>query len=322
MLRVTLRSVAGLLLLVSCAALAAAADEKAEKSKRIAYDVKYGSAKDLAKVLGEHLKGVAEVEALPEASANVLLIRATPAAFGEVVKLLEVLDRRPRMVAVEVWVAEVLPGQKKDEPLDTKGLNGSADDVRAKVEELRRNGRIGELKRLELTAVENQPAHAFVGQNTPITLGIHVTATGLVSRNITYSPLGADVQFTPRVGPDNLVTLDLKVGDSYPYVGPDSPVLGYDENKAPVRAVAVVQAKGEAKVSVPSGQAVLVRGVTTTAKAMRWRTRPDRDEGAPAGRAATTAAKAKQLQTLVIVTARVLDGTPKEKEGAPPPPRP
>lgn len=297
MLRVALRSVVGLLLLVSGAALAAGTDEKAEKSKRIAYVVKYGSAKDLAKVLGEHLKGAAEVEALPEASANVLLIRATPAAFSEVVKLLEVLDRRPRLVAVEVWVAEVLPGEKKDEPLDTKPLNGPADAVRARVQELQRRGRIGELRRLELTSAESQPARAFLGENKPMVLGMRVTPTGLISRNMTYRAFGVDARLTPHVGPDNVVTLDFRLTSSRPHVGPDSPLLGEDENKAPVRMTEVVQTAADGKLSVPSGRAVVVQGVKTTGK------------GGP-------------HQTVVIVTARVLDGTEKDRTDEDAPLRP
>jgi hypothetical protein len=285
MLRVSLGRAAGVLALLSCAALATAADDKAaEKSKRIAYVVKYGSAKDLAKVLGEHLKGAAEVETLPEASANVLLIRATPAAFAEVVKLLEVLDRRPRMVAVEVWVADVLPGDKKAEPLDTKPLNGPADAVRAKVEGLRKQGRIGDFKRLELTTAEHQSARAHLGQTKPLLMGLSVTATGRTSRNIMYRNFGADVRVTPRVGPDNVIALELRVQDARPHVDLDAPVLGNDENKAPIRATETVLATAEGKVSVQSGQAVVVQGVRTTGK------------GGP-------------LQTLVIVTARVFDGT-------------
>ncbi|HZY84027.1 MAG TPA: secretin N-terminal domain-containing protein [Gemmataceae bacterium] len=298
MLRVILRSAVGLLVLLGCAAPAAAAEGKAaEKSKRIAYVVKYGSAKDLAKVLGEHLKGAADVETLPEASANVLLIRATPAAFGEVVKLLEVLDRRPRMVAVEVWVAEVLPADKKDEPLDTKALTGPADDVRAKVEQLRDKGRIGELKRLEMTTAENQPAHAFLGENKPLVLGMNVTARGRISRNLSYRAFGVDARLTPHVGPDNVVTLEFRLTSSRPHVGADSPLIGEDENKAPVRMTEIVQTAGDGKVSVPSGRAVVVQGVKTTGK------------GGP-------------HQTLVIVTARVLDGTERQKKDAEAPLRP
>jgi type II secretory pathway component GspD/PulD (secretin) len=300
MLRVTLGRAAGLLALLYCAALAAGADDKAaEKSKRIAYVVKYGSAKELAKVLGEHLKGTADVEALPEASANVLLIRATPAAFPEVVKLLEVLDRRPRLVAVEVWVAEVLPGDKKDGPLDTKALNGPAADVLAKAQALRNQGRIGDFKRLEVTTVESQSAHAHLGQTKPLVIGLSVTATGRTSRNIMYRNFGADVRVTPRVGPDNVVALELRLQDARPHVDLDAPVLGNDENKAPIRATETVLVTAEGTVSVASGQAAVVQNVKTTAKG-------------------------GQLQTLVIVTARVLDGTQADKrsEDAPPRPRP
>jgi hypothetical protein len=295
MLRVTLGRVAGVLILLGCAALAAAAEDKAaEKSKRLAYVVRYGSARDLAKVLGEHLKGAAEVEALPEASANVLLIRATPGAFPEVVKLLELLDRRPRLVAVEVWVAEVLPGDKKADAVDTKPLNGPADAVRAKVEELQRKGRIGELRRLELTGAENQPARAFLGENKPLVLGMTVTAGGRISRNLTYRPFGVDARLTPHVGPDNVVTLELRLSSSRPHVSADSPVIGEDENKAPVRMTETVQTAVDGKVSVPSGRAVVVQGVKTTGK------------GGP-------------HQTLVLVMARVLDGTeqPKKDEDTP-----
>jgi type II secretory pathway component GspD/PulD (secretin) len=298
MLRVTLRPVVGLLVLLGCAAPAAAAEDKAaDKAKRIAYVVKYGNAKDLAKVLGEHLKGAADVEALPEASANVLLIRSTPAAFAEVVKLLEVLDRRPRQLAVEVWVAEVLPGDKKDEPLDTKALNGPAADVLAKVQRLRTQGRVGDFKRLEVTTAENQPAHAHLGQTKPLVIGLSVTATGRTSRNITYRNFGTDVRVTPRVGSDDVVALELRVQDARPHVDLDAPVLGNDENKAPIRATETVLATAEGKVSVPSGQAVVVQAVKTTGKG-------------------------GQLQTLVIVTARVLDGTQKETKDEAAPPRP
>jgi hypothetical protein len=203
------------------------------------------------------------------------------------------------LVAVEVWVAEVMPGDKKAEALDTKSLNGPADEVLTRVEELRNKGRIGELKRLEVTTVENHLAHAHLGQTKPLVIGLSVTATGRTSRNIMYRNFGADVRVTPRVGPENVVALELRVQDARPHVDLDAPVLGNDENKAPIRATETTLATVEGKVSVPSGQAVVLHGVKTTGK------------GGP-------------LPTLVIVTARVLDGTQKEKkdEDAPPRPRP
>src|SRR4051812_48709515 len=47
--------------------------ESGSRNSRILYVVKYGSAKDLAGILGKHLKGDAEVQLLPDASSNCLL---------------------------------------------------------------------------------------------------------------------------------------------------------------------------------------------------------------------------------------------------------
>jgi type II secretory pathway component GspD/PulD (secretin) len=284
MSRITLLGLAGLLVLVSGAARAD------DNTKRIAYVVKHGSAADLAKALGAHFKGVAEIEALPGPSGNVLLIRSTPAAFEEVVKLLETLDRRPRVVAIEVVVAEVVAGRKvgdrEPEPLDLKELSGPADDVLARVEDLRKKGRLGEFKRLQLTAVENQPARTQIGENKPMVAGVHTTATGLVSRSIMYRTYGTDVRVTPRVGADNVVSLELSVQDARPHVAEDAPVLGQDEKNTPIRATAIVNSTVEGKVSVASGQAVVVQGVKATAKS-------------------------SQVQTLILVSARVVDGKAK-----------
>jgi hypothetical protein len=156
---------------------------------------------------------------------------------------------------------------------------------------------MGETKRLELTSAENQAARAFLGENKPMVLGMRRTPTGLVSRNLTYRSFGVDARLTPHVGPDNLVTLEFRLTSSRPHVGPDSPLIGEDENKAPVRMTEVIQTAADGKVSVPSGRAVVVQGVKTTGK------------GGP-------------HQTLVIVSARVLDGTEKDRKEEDAPLRP
>src|SRR4051812_47164735 len=143
------------------------ADDDA-KIKRIAYVVKHGSAKDLAKVLGSHLKGAAEVDVLPEPNSNVLLLRVAPAAFDEVIKTLELLDRRPRTVAVDVWIADVTVRKAdKDRPkeveIDEKELTGPADTVQAKLKALQRQGRLGSLKQVQLTVPENQAGSLMLG---------------------------------------------------------------------------------------------------------------------------------------------------------------
>src|SRR5258708_28085622 len=77
-------------------------DDDGAKNKRLLYLVKHGMAKDLAAVLGEHFKGVAEFQALPESTSNALLISAAPAALDEVVKVLDQLDRQRQTVSIEI----------------------------------------------------------------------------------------------------------------------------------------------------------------------------------------------------------------------------
>jgi hypothetical protein len=54
------------------------------KTKRIAYVVQSGSAKNLATLLAKHFKTDVEVQMGPDAAANVLLINTSAAVLGEV----------------------------------------------------------------------------------------------------------------------------------------------------------------------------------------------------------------------------------------------
>jgi type II secretory pathway component GspD/PulD (secretin) len=276
----------GLLAVVALVPAFSRADDDA-KTKRIAYIVKHGSAKDLAKVLGTHLKGVAEVDALPEPNSNVLLLRVDAKAFDEVVKTLELLDRRPRTVVVDVWVADV-PVRKADkdkpketeEAIDEKELTGPVDAVQAKLKALQRQGKLGTLKQVQLTVPENQQGSYTLGQTVPVVMGSHVTGTGIVTRNIMYRNVGTVLRLTPHVG-DKAVTLELVAEDMRLHFPEDGPAVGMDENKAPIRAAEMVLGKFEGKISVPAGQAVVAQGVKVTSKS-------------PA-------------QTLVVVSARVVE---------------
>jgi type II secretory pathway component GspD/PulD (secretin) len=236
------------------------------KAKRIVHVVKYGSAKDLAKALSAHFKGVAEVETLPEPNGNILLLRVDPAAFDEVVKLLGMLDRPPRTIAVDVWIADVPlgKGDKPKEEIDEKELTGTADAIEAKLRALQRKGQIESVKRIQMTALENQTASLLLGESKPYTVGVTVTGTGREARSIAYRSLGTQIKVTPRVGPDKVVTLELATDDSRLHVPEDAPAIGTGADGKPIRASSFLTAKFDGKVNVPSGQTVVVQGVKMT----------------------------------------------------------
>jgi type II secretory pathway component GspD/PulD (secretin) len=261
----------------------------AAQSQRLVWVVQHGSAKDLAAVLAKHFQDVIDVQALPDPSSNCLLIRAAPPTLGEVVKLLEQLDRRPQVVAVELLISEI-PERKStdgkplppDKELDGREFSGPAAEVVTKLEALRSKGLIGSLKRIQLTTVEGQAALSRVGESKPVVTGITATGTGKVSRMITYRNTGTEARVTPRVSPDKVITLDLVVEDARLYVPEDGITLGNDENGRPIIATEFLTSTLNTKLSLSSGQAVAAEGVKTTAKS-------------------------GQSQTLIVVTARVVE---------------
>src|SRR5262245_9802097 len=116
--------VAGLCLAGGSAAppsAASAAPEKAaevKKGKRSVYFVEHGSAKELAVALGKHFKADIEVHAVADGPKPCLLITCPPDSVREILALLHELDAPPRLVEVEVLIAEVVPkkgGGKPDE---------------------------------------------------------------------------------------------------------------------------------------------------------------------------------------------------------------
>jgi general secretion pathway protein D len=92
------------------------------------------------------------------------------------------------------------------------GLSGfvfsaSSDSFNLLIRALKTQGRIDILNRSHLTTLDNQQARVFVGQNFPIITGSNVTATGVISNSVTYTPVGVELIVTPRITPDGRVIM-------------------------------------------------------------------------------------------------------------------
>jgi type II secretory pathway component GspD/PulD (secretin) len=278
----TIARVVGCLLVALCATAAQAQKADDAKPRRLVHVVKHGDAKALAAALAKHFKGEVEVEVAP-GTGSLLLINAAPSAFDEVLKVLEQIDRRPQLVSVEVQVLTVAAakGEEKKE-LDPRELTGETKQVQAKVRELQKQGLVGETRLLQITAAENQPARVLVGEIKAFVVGVIVRPGGAVSRNINYRNTGTTLSVTPRNASDKGVTLELKAEDSRMHFPEDAPPVGNDEKGQPIRAPEFTSANVETKLAVPAGHTVAVEGVKTDAKA-----------GRP--------------QTVILVTARVIE---------------
>jgi uncharacterized protein (TIGR03067 family) len=235
--------------LVALAIMPATAQERpAAETKRGAYVVKYSPAKNLADILAKHFKGAAEIQAGPEGTSNCLLINSPPAVFDEVLKTLEQLDRRPRSVAVEVFVVE-LPMKKADDKEkrpEEKEFSGAIDDVAKRLDAMMKKGQVAGFKRIQLTTLEGQLGSLALNENKPFAMGDSTTV---------YRNVGTIIKVTPQVTADASVTLDLNVQDS----------RGRDSVDQPGKPEFVLTSLA-GKISVAPGKATLAKDAKVTSK--------------------------------------------------------
>jgi type II secretory pathway component GspD/PulD (secretin) len=249
-------------------AVPATAQERSAEQKRGAYVLKHGSAKELAPVLARYFKGNADIQTGPDGSGNCLLINAPPAVFDEILKTLDLLDRKAQSVAVEVFVIELPKKADDKEPrLDEKEFNGTLEEVAKNLDALRRKGQVAGVKRIQITAQEGQPASLTLGENKPFTTGASVTATGIATRSIAYRNTGTVVRVTPQVAADNTVTLDLRVEDSRMNTPEDGVAIGNDGKGNAIYATEFLLTSLNSKVSVASGKAVVAKDAGGSDKA-------------------------------------------------------
>jgi type II secretory pathway component GspD/PulD (secretin) len=262
---VSLRLLSSALVALTAVAAAGAQERAGAETKRGAYVVKHGAAQDLAGVLAKHFKGAAEIQAGPEGTSNCLLINAPPAVFGEVLKLLDQLDRQPQSVAVEVMELPAKKGDDKGKEPDEKDFSGTTDEVVKRLEALLRNGQVASFRRVQLTTLQGQPASLMLGENKPYVVGVMVTAKGIASKQLTYRNLGTQVKVTPQVAGDGSILLDLNLQDSRSRDSATATV-GKDEAGKPIPAAEFIVTSLTGKIRVASGKVVLAKDAKVTSK--------------------------------------------------------
>jgi type II secretory pathway component GspD/PulD (secretin) len=224
--------------------------------KRTVYEVRYGSAGELATVLAEHYAAESNFRAVAAASSNSLLLSAPPNVLDEVLRTLDQLDRRPRTFTVEVLFADGVNQPADAVALDAKALSGPADDVAARLDALKQQGRLTALRRIRLAATERQRASVNSGEEVAIVTPAQVFGGGRggpVAANINRRNVGTLVELLPRAAPDGIVLLDLKVEDSR--VVPDG---GGGDGGQSMPVLTLTTVKGT--VSIRAGQAAIATG--------------------------------------------------------------
>ena len=222
------------------------------------------------------------------------MISGPPAVLKEVVTLLQQVDRKARQIAVDVWVGVVFadgPAPKAvdagaakpkepDQQLDLREFTGPAAKVLSKLASLKASGRVGQWKHFQGTALENQVLSLHAALEKSFVTGMTVTATGLISKNSSRRQLGVGGEVTLVVSPEdsNSILVDFQFEQTR---AQDGKLLGIDKG-VPVHETHFLKASFKSKVTIPSGHAVAPQAVT---------------ESSAAGTG----------QTLVVITARVVE---------------
>jgi hypothetical protein len=225
-------------------------NDPAPSQKRTVYAIKHGSAANLAGALSAFFKGEVEVQAIvsPE---NCLLLSGKPAAIDEATAVLSRLDRRPRSLVIEVVIAEAA---KKSEAeagsgeLDVRTFTGPADSVLAKVQTLRTKGQLARVKRIRLSALENQTTFTHQMQTPDVEVSVQVSSS---------------------VSPDQVVTTSIQVGESRLRAPESSIQLGTANKSSPAEGPVF---SWQGTLRVPSGQATVAEEIQTNSKSSEEKT--------------------------------------------------
>jgi type II secretory pathway component GspD/PulD (secretin) len=239
------------------------------KTERIVYLVRYGDAKALATTLSQHYRNEPELQIVPDAASNALLVTAPLDLLRELMKTLDQLDRRPRQVMIEVLVVE-LPVED-EAAVDPKDFEKPIDKLLPAFEALSKKGKITHLKRFQLSALENQKSSLTTGENKPIISGVGGGGfgggprggggPGGIQNQISYQQAGCVLNATPRVSPDGNITIDLVFEESRVVVPEEGVPIGGGAIAAEMPRTNI---KGT--ISVASGRSVLVQGTKSQTK--------------------------------------------------------
>ncbi len=201
--------------------------------ERLVYRLANMPCRDVANSINELLRSEAKLSGenttivIPDAITNSLIISGTPDAIHETVKLVEQFDVAPQMVCVQVIIG--LVDSSKELSLltvdpDGPNLSCSYEEACELIEKYSESGAVKVLARPQVTTLNSQPAFIQAGQRVPT---LSLSKDGAVA-STDMQNVGIIIGLTPRIAPDQSVTMEVDIEKSE--VNPNEPgvPLGVD----------------------------------------------------------------------------------------------
>lgn len=241
------------------------------KPKMVVYSLRSVPAMDLANTLDRVYRAQPIRAAAPDTMAitpdpisNSLIVTGPPEAVEEVGKLIENLDQRAAMVQLEVLIAEAPANE-------VKAIKGKPEEAEAKSKELRRIEKPEQmqvLSRVRLTTLDNQEANIRIGRSEPAIHGTTLTQFGQTN-SIQYHEVGTIIRVTPRVMPNNTVTMALSVEHSQAGKAEEGVPLSVNKQGETIRAPNIEQLATKTNVSIADGETLFLSAQPQGAKSPR-----------------------------------------------------
>ena len=265
---------------------------------RMVYFTRTVPAAYLADLLSKHFKDDAAFVVAPaEGGPPFILITAkTARVYKDIIMTLPKLDpplggaaqppmgvgsppQAGQVVAIEVFLLDLPAKAKAEVPgkvLDQKQLSGPSEQVSEYIHTLQKNGAVSGQRRFRLVTLADQATEIHTGMSKAYVSGV-VTSGGpkgppILVRNIAYRDVGTTVQVNPSVGAEQLITLHLHIDDTQAVQAENGIPIGHDEKGAPIVATEFVTTGCSPRLTLKSGQAVLVNELDFSTKSGESRT--------------------------------------------------
>lgn len=197
---------------------------------------------------------------IPEVVTNSLIISGTPDAIHETVKLVEQFDVAPQMVCVQVVIGLMESSAELSllaaDP-DGPNLSCSYEEACELIEKYSKSGAVKVLARPQVTTLNNQAAFIQAGQRVPT---LSLSKDGAVAKTDMQN-VGIIIGLTPRIAPDQSVTMEVDIEKSE--VNPNEPgvPLGVDNKGNVILSPKIDTMTLQTTVKTPPRQATIVGGM-------------------------------------------------------------
>ncbi|HLQ65209.1 MAG TPA: secretin N-terminal domain-containing protein [bacterium] len=242
-----------------------------EVPETIAYRLSYGDPNQIRAAVAAAVPGV---RVAIDARTNALLITGTSAQQEEVVKVLASLDVKIPQVVIQVHVVEIGTSYVKTLGLfggqgGAAGAPGTFGTVAVdsannrltftlqsttlfffQLQALVNEGKARVVTAPRVATLDGNKATIILGQKVPIFTS--VTVGGQLQTTVTYQDVGVQLETTPRVNSDNMITLSLK---------PQVSSLGAPQSSGGQTAFIINTRTADTQLSVQDGKTIVLGGL-------------------------------------------------------------